>query len=118
MSEHRIRLAGPWEQLSGTEWLKIKLPGSVEGSRVVLRRAFNQPSNLSEDERVYCEVPEEFGEIETVMLDDRPVAHSRDRRFDLTAHLQGFHRMTISCFPLATFLSAPTLVMTGPDSPS
>jgi len=68
---HTIRLAGPWEfagpikessSRDHLEWSRVKLPATWEEccgdacGRVLFRRAFNQPTNLT-DEQIRIAIP-------------------------------------------------------------
>ncbi len=105
-AEHRIRLAGPWELVQQNESTTIKLPCSrdavvapIDWSQPLsLRRRFNTPTNLAAGDRVFVDVPECFGPVESVLLDGVPVHEVDDprRRYDITSGLSMFHTVQVN----------------------
>lgn len=101
-SAHRIRLAGPWELVTtGTtasrtrvnmpcSWADLPIP---EDAEAIFRRSFHAPTGLSDQHRVFLELPVKAVQV---CIDGQPVeSDGDDLRFEISAHLNGFHLLEI-----------------------
>ena len=102
---HTIRLRRPWLRSIGDQELptKVDVPDadrSADGgdSFVTYRRAFNRPSGLGPDDRVWLAIAR-FGDCSIrVLLNDTSIFHGdapQPLRIDVTRHLDHTNQLTI-----------------------
>ncbi len=78
---HIIRLRGPWEKQTGDdEVVRVDVPedeSEIAGSPQAIvwyRRNFNRPTGLQSQDRVYLKVTSWTGSLQSVQLNDQPIA--------------------------------------------
>lgn len=108
-SVHRIRLQGPWEVILNGEDagdsspVPIQVPicwrdlfGDQDGTARFVR-PFNAPTNLDPGDRLFVVVPEESGEIRSLLLNgvEQGADPAFPLRFEVTNSLRDFNRLEI-----------------------
>jgi len=109
-SPHHIRLQGPWQieipAATGGEEIttrEVKLPApwaALFGNRAgtaIFRRNFNQPTNLSAEDRVFIRLPAETGDVMACTINGKLLSASLDdaQVYEISDDLQSFNQLAI-----------------------
>ena len=93
---HDIRLAGPWKRIAGEDSVEIRLPQAVQPA-IILSRAFNRPSGLTEMSVTTLLV--DASNAVQISLNESPlVARAADdvQEFDIGNSLSSFNTIRLS----------------------
>ncbi|MEO2033478.1 MAG: hypothetical protein ABGZ35_15480 [Planctomycetaceae bacterium] len=105
MSQHTIRLAGPWERHSaGAELVRVSLPFQIPGvgSSCDLIRRFHRPTGLTETCEVLIILTVDTTSLDVRLnnqlvsvLDSRHSASGIEVSFNVTPQLESFNSLSI-----------------------